>query len=118
MDNGLSTDKRRDMSKDQVKQLVSAFLRDYDAEGKDQVWIRQRDAFRRFWSDSILTPGKAELSEKTTDPIIRILDRNGKGNTRESEAVARVMVPQGAWRRMFNEFRADRKLGSLVHAIM
>jgi hypothetical protein len=26
-------------------------------------------------------------------PIIRILDRNGKGNTKNSEAVAKAMIP-------------------------
>ena len=28
-------------------------------------------------------------------PIIRILDRNGKGNTKNIEAVAKAMIPQG-----------------------
>jgi len=42
-------------------------------------------------------------------PIIRILDRNGKGNTKNSEAVAKAMIPQGAWRRMFNEFHSNRE---------
>ena len=45
-------------------------------------------------------------------PIIRILDRNGKGNTKNSEAVAKAMIPQGAWRRMFNEFHSNRELAS------
>ena len=49
--------------------------------------------------------------------IIRILDVHAKGNTKHSEAVARVLIPQGAWRRMLNEFRANRKLAALINRI-
>jgi hypothetical protein len=45
-------------------------------------------------------------------PIIRILDRNGKGNTKDSEVVAMAMIPQDAWRRMFKEFHSNRELAS------
>lgn len=41
-----------------------------------------------------------------------------KGNTKDSEAVARAMVPQGAWRRMFNEFRRDKTLSDLLNRVL
>jgi len=37
---------------------------------------------------------------------------------RKSEAVARAMVAQGAWRRMFNDFRKDKTLASLLNQIL
>src|SRR5207247_6575038 len=48
----------------------------------------------------------------------RILDRQGKGNTKNSEAIAGgVMIPQGAWRRMFNELRANKPIATLMRRI-
>jgi hypothetical protein len=50
--------------------------------------------------------------------MIRILDRNAKGNTKTSEAVAGgFMIPQGAWRRMFNELRANKPIATLLRKI-
>ena len=57
------------------------------------------------------------MSDEECDAIIRILDRSGKGNTKETEAVARAMVPQGAWRRMFSEFRTNKELAKLLNSI-
>jgi hypothetical protein len=105
------------MSKASVPSLAKQFLENYDAPAKDQVWEKQRDAFRSFWSTRILDASSAPPSEAACDAIIRILDRHGKGNTKDSEAVARVMVPQGAWRRMFIEFRANNKLAKLLDSI-
>lgn len=50
--------------------------------------------------------------------MIRILDSKGKGNTRESESVAHVSMPQGAWRKLFNELHSNRKLGQIVFSIL
>ena len=43
-----------------------------------------------------MAPGISLLSDEQCDPIIRILDENAKGNTKQSDAVARAMVAQGA----------------------
>jgi hypothetical protein len=48
-------------------------------------------------------PGQLRRRAHDCDRVIRILDRNGKGNTKDSHAVAKVMIPQGAWRRMLNQ---------------
>lgn len=97
--------------------LIAEFGRIYDSEAKDRVWQVQSQQFREFWDNSVLS-GKADaIPDPECDAIIRILDRNGKGNTKDSEAVARAMVPQGAWRRMFNEFHSNRELGGLVSDI-
>ena len=106
------------MSKASVSSLAKEFLETYDAASKDQVWEKQRDAFRSFWSTRILDESSAPPSEAECDAIIRILDRNGKGNTKDSEAVAGgAMIPQGAWRRMFIGFRANNKLAKLLDSI-
>jgi hypothetical protein len=104
-------------SKADIASLAKDFLKTYDARTKDQLWKQQQDAFRSFWGSRVLDSTSAPLSEDECDVIIRILDICAKGNTKHSEAVARVMVPQGAWRRMLNEFRANRKLAALINRI-
>ena len=94
--------------------LFRRFMLDYDAAGKDHLWSEISRRFRTFWTQRVLANDGGPLSDAECDEIIRVLDRNGKGNTKDCEAVARAMVPQGAWRRMFNEFRANRTLGGLV----
>jgi hypothetical protein len=97
---------------------VNQFQADYDAKAKDLVWQQQSQRFRKFWNERVISDGPGEIPESECDEIIRILDRNGKGNTKDSDAVARAMVPQGAWRRMFNEFRTKKKLGDLVWNVL
>lgn len=101
-----------------VAALIKSFQSRYDAEEKDRVWQRLSHKIRTFWQERILPNTLDTLSDAECDDIIRILDRNGKGNTKSDEAVARVMVPQGAWRRMFNEFHCNSALGQLVHAVL
>jgi len=98
--------------------VVATFLQGYDAAAKDDIWKRHSSAFREFWTNRVMAPGTDALSDEECDKIIRILDRNGKGNTKETEAVARAMVPQGAWRNMFNEFRTNKTLASLLNRIL
>ena len=106
------------MSKNLLPKLAKEFLDTYDAPAKDRVWQGQSDAFRKSWSEKVLAPGDSSLSDEACDAIIRILDRSGKGNTKDTEAVARTMVTQGAWRRMLKEFRTNKRLAALVNSIL
>src|SRR2546426_4291111 len=105
------------MEKPLLQQLFTEFITKYDAEDKDAIWAGHSQEFRTFWSNRVLVGGKTELDDAEIDKIVRILDKNGKGNTKDSEAVGRVMIPQGAWRRMFNEIKADKELSKLLDAI-
>jgi hypothetical protein len=104
-------------SKTVIASFATEFLKTYDAPSKDQRWKQQQDAFRSFWANRILAATSAPLTEDECDVIIRILDTSAKGHTKDTQAVARVMVPQGAWRRMFNEFRDNQKLARLINRI-
>lgn len=97
---------------------VPAFLASYDAAKHDQIWKKHSEQFRRFWQQRVMGRAPGGISDAECDEIIRILDRNGKGNTPGSEAVARVMVAQGAWRRMFNELHANKALANLVNDVL
>lgn len=103
---------------EQVKQLFGQFLQGYDAQGKDAVWANQSASFRQFWQNRVMKKGGAQISDSEADPIIAILDKNAKGNTRNSEAVAKAMVAQGAWRRMFNDLHETEPIGKALNAAL
>jgi hypothetical protein len=106
------------MSKDLIPELAKRFLLTYNTAEKDAVWQQQSNTFKTFWLDRVMNNSSPALSDDECDVVIRYLDRNGSGNTNKTEAIARVMVPQGAWRRMFAEFRSKLSLGNLMNRIL
>lgn len=98
--------------------LIRQFLESYNALEKDQLWRGLSQTFKSFWNDRVLASDLRPLSDAECDDVIRILDRNGKGNSKATEAVARAMVPQGAWRRMLNEFHSNPVLGKLMNELL
>ena len=106
------------METPQLQKLFATFLTKYDAVAKDSIWAKQSQEFKDFWKTQILAGSeKRELDDLEIDKAVRILDKSGKGSTKESEAVAKAMIPQGAWRRMFNEIKADKELRILLNSI-
>src|SRR5260370_33052187 len=99
---------------EQLETLIAEFKKTYDARTKDEVWRRQSLAFRQFWSERVLAKETGAIPDEECDVVIRILDRNGKGNTRDSEAVARAMGPQNVWRKLLNALHSNPKLALLV----
>jgi Domain of unknown function (DUF3883) len=94
--------------------LVAKFLESYKAREKDAIWRKQSTEFRRFWSDQVLAKGTGIISDDECDKVIRILDQNGKGNTKGNEVVAKTGVNNDVWRKLFNGLHSDQKLASLV----
>jgi len=105
------------MNKPLIQDLASRFLQSYDSVAKDMIWQRQSTAFRKFWSEQVLAQGHEEITDETCDEIIRILDYSAKGKTKGSEVVAKTMVRQEVWRKLFNILHSDQKLAFLVDAI-
>ncbi len=106
------------MNTAEMEKLASMFLGQYDARAKDVIWQEHRTAFRSFWSEQVLAQETGVIPDDTCDVIIRILDRHGKGNTRDREAVARIMVPQGAMRTLLNSLHFNRDLALLIDSIL
>jgi hypothetical protein len=90
----------------------------YDSVNKQKAWTEQSAKFREFWSSRVMGADTEQISDEDCDKVIKILDRNGKGNNKDTEAIAKAMVSQGAWRRLFNELHKNRKLGSAVNKIL
>lgn len=53
---------------------------------------------REFWSSRVMGADVNPISDEDCEKVIKILDRNGKGNNKDTEAVARAIMSQGAWR--------------------
>ncbi|MFH1308712.1 MAG: PDDEXK nuclease domain-containing protein [Patescibacteria group bacterium] len=105
------------MTKAKILKYFSEFIKDYDCVIKDEIWSLQSQEFRDFWNDKVLNKKVKELGDFEIDKIVKILDKHGKGNTAEDEAVAGVMIAQGAWRRMFNGFKEDSGLANCLNSI-
>ena len=90
----------------------------YDSAKKQKAWAELSAQFKEFWSSRVMGTDTSLISDEDCDKVIKILDRNGKGNNKDTEAIARAMVSQGAWRRLFNELHQNRKLGSVVNKIL
>ena len=106
------------MKSTKLPALIESFLATYDHVEKDQIWQSQNKQVSDFFNKRLLSDSVGEIPDEECDEIIRILDRSGRGNTKGCEAVARAMVPQGAWRRIFNEFHKDHELCRLVVSIL
>jgi len=102
----------------ELRAQVANFQASYDAERMDQTWADLSNTFRTFWDNRVMSPDQEPISDDDCDRVIRVLDRNGKGNTKDSQAVAKVMIPQGAWRRMLNLFHEDRRLGKALQMVL
>lgn len=102
------------MKFENIKEIYNEFIQAYDVEVKDSIWNAHSKKFKDFWNNKILSKSINEINDQESDEIIKILDRNGRGNRKDSEAIAKAMIPQGAWRRMFNELHSDKKLSSVI----
>jgi hypothetical protein len=105
------------MQKDEILSLYRSFLDSYDPEERDAIWQLNSRKFREFWNERVLKDDGEDISDVESDEIIKILDRNGKGNTKESEAAARAMIAQGVWRRMFNDIKSKKEISRALNNI-
>ncbi len=105
------------MEQPEIMKLYSVFLQDFDVEEENRVWDGKSSDFRRFWNDKVLNDAVRELGQQEIDEIVRMLDRNASGNRPENPAVAKAMIRQDNWRKMFIEMKKDAKTKDLLNKI-
>jgi len=93
------------------------FLEEIDIEKYNSIWEKQSADFRDFWDNKIMKKDAESISDSVIDEIVLILDVNAKGSTKDTIAVARVMIPQGVWRRLFKEIQSNKELKRLLNDI-
>lgn len=106
------------MNIEKLKALFELFLKSYQEEEKNKIWTIQSTAFKEFWNERIMKSDNQGLNEQEIDDIIRILDRHGKGNTKNTEAIAGAMIPQNVWRKMFIQLREEKQLANCINSIL
>ena len=100
----------------QLKELQQQYLAEVDEKEVGETWVRQSEVFRDFW-DNKLAPGQ-KISAEDIDYYIRFLDSHAKGIAdSDIEPVGRSLIPQGSWRKIFEEFNTNEPLYKLVTSI-
>lgn len=105
------------MNKNGVQKAFDEFIQNYDHQAKDLIWQEQSAFFQDFWKNKVLAKNRSEIKDSDIDQIVLILDKSGKGSTKTTEAVAKAMIAQGAWRRMFNEIKRNKNISSLLFKV-
>jgi len=93
------------------------YLNEIDTEEISLIWEKQSNYFKNFWKNKILNVSSEPLSDSEIDEIVLILDVHAKGSTKDTIAVARTMIPQGVWRRLFKEIQNNTELKVLLNEI-
>lgn len=96
------------MDKTELAQKYSEFLARYDENTKNNIWRQQSQKFKTFWDTRIMQG--TVLEDYEVDEIVRILDRHGRGCTKNNETVANVMISQGMFYRMFRDIKKSEHL--------
>ena len=105
------------MTKELFKQFEDFLKEEIDLDYASSIWAKQSSIFRIFWEKKIMKE-KNTLTDSEIDEIVLILDKNAKGSTKDTVAVARAMIPQGAWRRLFREIQNTDELKNLINKIL
>lgn len=106
------------MENQELNQKFQNFLNEIDIEKIESVWTNQSKQFRDFWKEKIMNAENTELTDSEIDEIVLILDKNAKGSTPETLAVAKAMIPQGVWRRLFSDIKQNRELRETIFSLL
>lgn len=104
------------MDNNQISKYFEEFLKNYRMDEIQDIWDQKSKQFHDFWNKCILAEDRP-VTESEIDEIIKILDIKAKGNKKGDQAVANVMIPQGVWRRMFNEIKQTKRLQEVLTKI-
>jgi hypothetical protein len=105
------------MEKIEILRLYDIFSKDFDIDKENKIWSAKSLEFRNFWDNRVLNDNVKELDQNEIDEIVRMLDRNASGNKPENPAVAKAMIRQDRWRKMFSDIKKDAKIRDLLNKI-
>lgn len=102
------------MNPDEVHNYFKNFINSYEEEKKNAVWTKQSNHCITFLNQL----SKRNNDQNEIDQIIRYLDKQGKGSTPTTEAIAKVMVPQGSWYQIFEDIANNKDLKNNFDSLM
>ena len=103
--------------REKIYDKFKLFSEQSDPDKIRTIWTNQSKAFIDFWNNKIMDDSYQSLTDSEIDEVILILDKNAKGSRKNTHAVAKPMIPQGVWRRLFNEIKEDSKLKNLMNRL-
>lgn len=104
------------LEKPDILSLYRDFIPKYGLD-KEEIWEKSSRKFQDFWNN-IIRNDVSDIKDEEIDRIVKILDSKGKGRTKTDVSVANVMVPQGAWYRLFRELKDHKKLGEQLDRLL
>lgn len=96
-------------------ELYREFSENYSEKN---VWPEYQSIFHDFWINKIMNCNSSTLDDADIDPIIRMLDQNGKGNTKGSIVVAKAFIRMGMWYRAFRSLKENENLRNKFDQIL
>lgn len=88
-----------------------------ETNNEKNVWPEYQEIFHLFWQNKIMTNNSTILDDADIDPIIRMLDQNGKGNTKGSIVVAKAFIRMGMWYRAFRSLKENSQIREKLNQI-
>lgn len=101
----------------QLSKALNDYLKEIDIEKFDSIWKKQSSFFRDFWKTKIMDK-YPPLTDAEIDEVVLIFDKNAKGSTKDTIAIARIMISQGVWRRLFKEIQKNKTLKDSINSIL
>lgn len=86
--------------------MFQQYLENYSEKN---IWSEYQDIFHDFWNSKIMN-NNIIMDDADIDPIIRMLDQNGKGNTKGCIVVAKTFIRMGMWYRAFRSLKENEEL--------
>jgi transcription antitermination factor NusG len=86
-------------------------------KNQDEIFNDYSLKFKDFWKNLVLNDKVSSLDDSDMDPIIRMMDLNGKGNTKDSIVVARALIRQGQWYRAFRSVKENKAISKIISEI-
>lgn len=105
------------MSVEELLKQFNEYATESEVDRIATAWERHSDFFKNFWTNKIMHSDYPPLTDSEIDEVVLILDKNAKGSTQNTIAVARVMIPQGVWRRLFKEIQKNQTLKNLLNQL-
>ena len=84
---------------------------------QDEALRENSRVFKKFWDAKIMGDAASSLDESDLDPIIRLIDTNARGHTKEDIALALTGMRMGQWYRVFNSIKANQKIKSIINKL-
>ena len=104
-------------TQEKINKDFTLFIDNWEENSKNRIWENHSQKFISFWENRILNKKSRNLNDQEIDEIVSILDRNGRGNTKGNVSVAKAMIPQERWKKLFIEFKNDEELSKLITEI-